>query len=116
VGTHHSRPHEFPVKNEPYILAIHDHELTYRGSEHALLADALRNAGYDVGLMLWTCDADRLSTQSINHCWHDAMKRAGITRIDTAHDANKMRRWYKVYPRPEECRVEKSAGRTEKRT
>ncbi len=84
----------------PYIFAITDHEPRSFGSRHALIAQRLHDAGYDVGLMLWTASPSAYSPDEIAAKWQEAFTRAGITRIDCGRDHEKQREWFKVWPRP----------------
>lgn len=86
----------------PYVFAIDDHEVigvSRSGHCHALVAKRLTDAGYGVGLMLWTASPEALEDCKIQEEWHKAMKRAGITKIETGRDELKMRQWYRVWPR-----------------
>ena len=84
----------------PYIFAISDHEPGAFGARHAIIAQRLTDAGYDVGLMLWTATPCAYSPDEIRAKWQEAFDRAGITRMDVGRDETKMRHWYKVWPRP----------------
>lgn len=90
------------MSEEPYIFAVSDHELLghFGDARHAIVAQRLTDAGYDVGLMLWTATPSSYTRQEIHEKWGEALKRAGIIRFECGRDEAKQREWFKVLPRP----------------
>lgn len=99
-------------EDTPYVFAIPDVELIDGpgplNREHALVADRLGKAGYDVGAMIWTACPQDYSSAEIRAFWKEAFTRAGITKLLNARDEGKMRTWYMVWPHPSKL-VEKEA-------
>lgn len=92
---------------DPYVFSISDSEVVRRpryGHHHDVLASKLLEAGYKVGLMLWTTDPSVFTEKRVRELWHEAFLQAGIKRMDSARDEEKGRTWYKVWPRPEEAK------------
>lgn len=81
---------------QPYVFAIDMRDVNLR-NWHALIASALEKAGFDVGTMLWTASPHIYSKEEIMKFWSEAFVRAGIARMDTAEDKEKMRTWFKVW-------------------
>lgn len=82
---------------QPYVFAIIDFDRAFSGSIHAQVAQKLTNAGFDVGLMLWTASPHIYTANEIKQFWQEALERAGIESLHEAHDEEKRRTWYKVY-------------------
>lgn len=80
----------------PYVFAIADGDVNPVG-QHAIIAQRLTKAGFDIGLMLWTATPDSYTKHEIAEFWSEAMHRAGIERIEVGHDNDKGRTWYKVW-------------------
>jgi hypothetical protein len=94
---------------DPYVFAIREDEYFAGPESHdEVLADRLREAGYDIGPTLWTGHSGALSSRRVWEHWQEAFKRAKITRVQTGRDEAKGRTWFKVWPRPETIQTDKN--------
>lgn len=91
------------MPNNPYVFFIYDRETLERNLD-SVLSEKLRNAGYDVGPMIWTDLGVPYPNAERKKNWMHALKRAGITYLEEARDEQRMGRWFKVLPHPSSFR------------
>jgi hypothetical protein len=84
-------------RNPPYVFAIENRDITRVLGQHAKIAQRLTDAGFDVGLMLWTATPTTYTHEEIQQFWREAFERAGIARMEWGEDKEKDRLWFKVW-------------------
>lgn len=89
--------------NEPYVFAISDREQLSTVGGIRRVFELLQHAGYKLGDMSWLDLAGGMTWEDMVRRSQATLARAGITKLVQGHDDEKMRTWYKVYPRPEDA-------------
>lgn len=80
------------------VFVVTDFELAYvRHGGHAVVAQRLQEAGFDVGPMLWTAYPHDYDEKEIRERWQEAFERAGIERVAWSHNPEKQRTEYRVW-------------------